>query len=209
VSGGRTLLAGPEAAAEAAAVCRAGGVVVYPTETVYGLGCDPFQAQAVARVRAVKGRDALKPMLAVTDAWPRAERWFAEVPAALAPVLEHEPPLAVTVVLPAGPAAPEALVSAEGTVAVRRSSDPFVAALVAATGAPVLSTSANRAGEPPASGFAALDPAVLSAVDLAVDAGRPLGGTPSTVVTVREGALVVLREGAVPLAALQALVRAG
>jgi L-threonylcarbamoyladenylate synthase len=196
---------GAEAAAERV---REGGVIVYPTETVYGLGCDPFRPEAVARVRAVKGRDAEKPMLAVTDRWERVRDWFSEVSTLVEPLLQHNQPVAVTLALPAGEGAPPALVGPEGLVAVRRSGDPFVAGLVAAAGVPVLSTSANRAGEPPAADFADLDASVLAAVDFAVDAGRPLGGVPSTVVTVRGGELVVLRPGAVPEAELRALLGA-
>ncbi len=92
---------------------------------------------------------------------------------------------------------------------MRRTTDPFSRALVAAAGTPVLSTSANRAGRPPAARFADLDPAVLAAVDLAEDAGRPLAGTPSTVATVREGRVVVFREGAALTADLERIARDG
>ncbi|MDX1530437.1 MAG: L-threonylcarbamoyladenylate synthase [Rhodothermales bacterium] len=190
--------------ARAAAVVRAGGVLVYPTETVYGIGCDPADAAAVARIRALKGRDAAKPMLAVTDAWHRVEGWIAGVTDAHGRLMAHEPPLALTLVFAAAEAAPPALVSPEGTVALRRTPDPFCRALVAAAGTAVLSTSANRAGLPPAHRFDDLDPTVRDAADLAVDAGRPLGGTPSTVARVAaSGRLEVLREGAVDRATLE------
>src|SRR5690606_2430759 len=118
-------------------------------------------------------------------------------------LMRHDPPLPVTLVFDASNEAPPALVGPEGTVAIRRTSDPFCRALVAAAGRPVLSTSANRAGEPPVSRFEDLDPAVLAAADHAVDAGRPLGGVPSTVVRIVDGRLVVLREGAVGIDELE------
>ena len=191
----------------AAAVVRAGGVLVYPTETVYGLGCDPARAEAVARVRAVKGRDAARPMLALTDRWGRVAPWLANLTDAHRRLMQHAPPLPVTVVFDAAEAAPPALVSAGGTVGVRRTTDPFCCALAAAAGTPVLSTSANRAGQPPPHRFEDLDPAVTEAVDLAVDAGRDLAGTPSTVVRIDAGRLVVLREGAVDAKTLRAIVQ--
>jgi L-threonylcarbamoyladenylate synthase len=191
--------------ARAAAVVRAGGVLVYPTETVYGIGCDPADAAAVARVRAVKGRDARKPMLALTDRWDRVERWIADVTGVHRALMRYEPPLPVTIVFDASDAAPPGLVSAEGGVGIRRTTDAFCRALVAAAGTPVLSTSANRAGRSPAARFADLDDRVLGAVDEAIDAGHDLGGTPSTVVRVEGGDLIVLREGAVEAAALRTI----
>ncbi len=200
---------------QAAVLVRAGGVIVYPTETVYGLGCDPADARAVARARAIKGRDAARPMLALTDTWDRARPWIAGLTAAHRRLMQHAPPLPVTIVFDASEAAPPGLVSASGTsvsgtsvsgtVGLRRTADPFCRALIAAADRPVLSTSANRAGHPAVSDFADLDAAILDAADFAVDAGHPLGGTPSTVVQIVDGRLVVLREGAVSSAALRAI----
>lgn len=193
--------------AQAASVLQRGGVIVHATETVYGLACDPFDTAAVARVRTVKGRDADKPMLAVTDRWDRVAAWFTSVPEPLAHLMRAGP-MPVTLVLPASDAAPPSLVSAAGEVAVRCSPDETVAVLVTASERALLSTSANRAGEPPAARFADLDPEVVEAVDLALDAGRDLGGVPSTVVAARDGRLVVLREGAVPEAEVRHLAEA-
>lgn len=187
----------------AASVVRSGGVLVYPTETVYGLGCAPWDAAAVARVRAVKGRDAERPMLALTDEWTRVEGWIAGLTEVHRRLMRHAPPLPVTLVLDATDDAPVELVSAAGTVGLRRTPDPFCRALVAAADTPILSTSANRAGRPPTARFADLDPVVLDAVDFAVDAGHDLGGTPSTVVRMEAGEVVVLREGAVDAATLR------
>src|SRR5690606_9196641 len=141
-------------------------------ETVYGLGCDPSAAAAVARVRAVKGRDGDRPMLALTDRWGRVAPWLAGLTDAHRRLMQHAPPLPVTLVFDASAAAPPALVSVEGAVGIRRTTDAFCRALVAAADTPVLSTSANRAGHPPVHRFADLDRAVKAAVDLAVDAGR-------------------------------------
>lgn len=198
-----------DAVERAAAVVRAGGVLVYPTETVYGLGCDPANEEAVARVRAIKGRDADKPMLAITDRWGRVAPWIVGLTDAHRALMQHAPPLPVTIVFDASDDAPPGLVSAEGGIGIRRTTDPFCRALVAAADTPVLSTSANRAGRAPVARFAHLDAAVLDAVDEAVDAGDDLGGTPSTVVRVADGELVVLREGAVNAAELHRIVAAG
>lgn len=198
-----------EGMVEQAATCiRSGGVIAYPTETVYGLGCDPSDEEAVARVRAIKGRDADRPMLALTDTWSRVESWLAGLTGAHRRLMQHAPPLPVTVVFDATEAAPNGLVSTEGGIGIRRTTDPFCLALIAAADTPLLSTSANRAGNPPAHRFADLDPEVITAVDLAVDAGHDLGGTPSTVVRIEDERLLVLREGAVGAARLQEIVTA-
>lgn len=192
-------------AASAAACVRAGGVICYPTETVYGLGCDPREAAAVERIRAIKGRDADKPMLALTDEWARVERWVVAGTPPYRRLMEARRP--ITLLFAPGPEAPPALVGPDGWIALRRTEDAFCRALVAAAGVPVLSTSANRAGQPPAARSEDLDPAVTRAVDLVVDAGRPLGGVPSTVVRVDGDDVVVLREGAVQADEVRALAR--
>ncbi|MFN3597581.1 MAG: L-threonylcarbamoyladenylate synthase [Rubricoccaceae bacterium] len=196
-------------AAKAAEVLRAGGLVLHATETVYGLAADPRQPGAVARARQLKGRDAAKPMLALTDTWARVASYLDAVPPPLARLMAHEAPLAVTLLLPGSAAAPEALRGPDGRLGLRRTADPFCRALVAALGAPILSTSANPAGQPPPARFADVDEALRRAVELALDAGRPLAGVPSTVVGVdAAGRLEVVREGAVPEAHLRQIAEA-
>jgi L-threonylcarbamoyladenylate synthase len=191
----------PATLPDAAAAVQRGGVVLYPTETVYGLGCDPRIEPAVDRIRRLKGRDADKPMLAVTDRWGRVERWISDLTNAHRRLMQAADsvgqPLAVTLLFSPGPECPEGLIGPGGLVGIRRTSDAVCRALVAACGTAILSTSANPAGEPPPSTFDAVDASILAGVDAAVDAGRPLQGTPSTVVQVRGEEIVVLREGAV------------
>lgn len=192
--------AGTDAAgiAAAAAVVRSGGVLAYPTETVYGLGGDALSAAALGRIRTLKGRDADKPVLALTDTWARVAEWLGRLDPALERLMGHEPPLPVTLLLPVTEAAPAGLVGPGGLVGLRRTSDPFCRALIAASDRVLLSTSANPAGAPAPSRFSSLDAAIVAGVDLAVDAGAELNGVPSTVVRVEDGRLVVVREGAAP-----------
>ena len=204
----RVVQADAEGAAVTAARVRAGGVVLYPTETVYGLGCDPFAPEAVARIRALKGRDADKPMLALTDTWGRVGSWLSDVPDGARRLMAVEPAPSVTLLLLAAPGAPESLVGPGGLVGVRRVSDPFCMAVIANQESAIVSTSANPAGAPAPSRFADVAPEILAGVDVAVDAGRPLGGTPSTVVRFDGNRFIVVREGAVPEGALRRLVDA-
>ncbi len=188
--------------AAAAAVVRDGGVLAYPTETVYGLGGDAEKAAALARIRALKGRDADKPVLALTDTWARVAGWLGSLDPLLERLMQHEPPLPATLLLPVTDAAPVGLVGPGGRVGLRRTSDPFCRALIAAADCVLLSTSANPAGAPAPSRFADLDAGIVAGVDLAVDAGRDLNGVPSTVAMAEGGRLVVVREGAAPTALL-------
>ncbi|MDX1419665.1 MAG: L-threonylcarbamoyladenylate synthase [Rubricoccaceae bacterium] len=193
--------------AAAAEVVRAGRVLLYPTETVYGLGGDPFAHRVVARIRRLKGRDADKPMLALTDAWARVDAWLTGRTAVHERLMAFEGPL--TILFEAGPGAPPGLVGPEGWVGVRRTADPFCRAVIATSQTPLVSTSANPAGGPAPSRFDDVAPALLDGVDLAVDAGAPLSGAPSTVVHVAGEEVVVLREGAADAATVRRAAAGG
>lgn len=191
--------------ARAVAVVRRGGVLVYPTETVYGLGGDPTHDAVRARVRALKGRDAVKPMLVLTDEWARVRGWIREPSVPHRRLMVHEPALPVTLLFEPSECAPEGLSGPGGQVGIRRTSDPFCCALIAEADRALLSTSANPAGEPAPRRFDEIDAALRRAVDLVVDAGRELAGVPSTVVRIQEGGMEVLREGAVSRGVLAAI----
>jgi L-threonylcarbamoyladenylate synthase len=191
---------------------RGGGLLAYPTETVYGLGSPPT-AEAVAALTRLKGRAPDKPYLLLISGRPMAEAWglaFNPSASALARVFWPGP---LTLVLPGGEGRlPAALRGAEGGIAVRHTSHPGIARLVAALGAPLTSTSANRPGEPPAPGVSALADAFRAAVDagelLVLDGGVLGNVPPSTVVDCTGPAPRMVRTGAVPLSELRQAVGA-
>ena len=183
--------------ARSASCIVAGGILVYPTETVYGIGGNALDAGVMDRIRTLKGNAADKPMLVLTDEWARVADWFRGVPDALQRLMDYEIELPITLLVMASEKAPEVLVGPEGMIGVRRSSDSFCRALIEAAGTPLLSTSANVSGKPSQVFFEDLDPAICEGVDLAVDAGRTLTGIPSTVVRVADNSVRVVREGAV------------
>ncbi len=136
--------------ARARSVLRAGGVTAYPTEAVWGLGCDPFNPAAVERLIALKGRAAAKGLILVAAD-------FAQLAELLAPLTEEQYrrvfaswPGPVTWLLPPAPAAPVWLRGSHPTLAVRVSAHPTVQALCRAFGGPLVSTSANPSGLRPA-----------------------------------------------------------
>lgn len=198
------------AAAARAALDRcvfAGGVALFPADGLYGLACDPLRAEAIERIHAIKGRDDGKPSavmyfspLAMRELLTGLGERSREAVAALLPgpltlVLanpEHRYPLACR--------------DDRSRLGVRLLDGPLAGASCA-----IFQTSANPSGEPAPSRFAGVDPAILAAVDLAIDGGE-LTGQPSTVIDLTgleaDGGWTVLREGAVPAEELAERLRA-
>lgn len=176
-------------------VIRDGGVILYPTETVYGLGCDPFNTAATDKVRELKGRPKGSPMLAVTPDWSYVIDWFETVPDNYRTLMKHDPPLPVTMIFQASDKAPQGLVSG-GTIAVRRiPRENIVAHLAEAAGGALLSTSANITGHPAPASLEEVDPRVVENVDCVVRSSMELSGVPSTVIRDNKGVLEILRHG--------------
>jgi len=188
----------PNAIADAAVWLRRGLPVVFPTDTVYGVGVLPFDAAAVDRLYSAKGRPAEKgiPIL-LADASDLVQV-ARHVPAAAEALMAAHWPGPLTLIVPRRPELPDNL-SPDDTVAVRVPDHPVARALIRAAGGAVATTSANRSGEPPASsGMAAL--AALGAYVAAVlDDGPSPGGVASTIVNCTVEPLAILRAG--PLSA--------
>lgn len=191
--------------AEAATALRAGGLVAFPTETVYGLGANALDPAAVARIFAAKGRPADNPVIVhapdAETAWrvttgptPLAER--------LAQAFWPGP---LTLVLPAADALPRAATAGLSSVAVRVPDHPVALALLRAAAVPVAAPSANRSGRPSPTTAAHVLDDLGDAVDVVVDGGPCRVGVESTVVDVRGEHPFVLREGGVSREQLAAL----
>jgi len=191
------------AIAGAADVLRRGGVVVYPTETLYGLGVDATNPLALGRLVVLKGREPGKPISVLVADETMLSELAAEVSPLARRLVRRFWPGPLTLVLPARPGVSDLLTGGTGTIGVRVSSHPVATALVVAVSRPVTSPSANPAGcAPPVT----VDDArgyFGTTVDAYLDAGRLPGEPASTVVDVRDG-LRVVREGAVPAAVLRA-----
>jgi L-threonylcarbamoyladenylate synthase len=155
--------------AAAVAALRAGGIVLHPTEAVWGLACDPFGQAAVARVFALKQRPSEKGLILVADDPDRLAPLLADVPAEKMRAARATWPGPHTWVIPAGPRCPSWLSGERGSLAVRVSAHPLVRALAAAFGGPLVSTSANRSGEPAPRCLHEVDPAIRAAVDAMVE----------------------------------------
>jgi L-threonylcarbamoyladenylate synthase len=194
----RVLKADAEGAlAEAVAVLKGGGLVVYPSDTVYGLGAAASDERAVTRAFAVKGRlseKALSLLLAdVEDIAPLC----AEVPAAARLLVERFWPGPLTLVLRRSRAFHSAALGGRDNVALRVPDHPFLRELIRALGEPITGTSANRSGRPSCRTAQEVQRELGDAVDLIIDAGPTRAGRESTVVDITTDTLKMLREGAI------------
>jgi L-threonylcarbamoyladenylate synthase len=135
---------------QAVQVLRAGGIIAYPTEAVYGLGCDPLQGATVQRLLALKQRPMDKGLILIASGWAQLEPYLLPPTPAQRQRLFTTWPGPHTWVLPCHPEVPQWLRGAHDSLAVRITAHPVAAALCAAWGGPLVSTSANRSGLPPA-----------------------------------------------------------
>ncbi|MEI2431940.1 Sua5/YciO/YrdC/YwlC family protein [Lysobacter yananisis] len=152
---------------QAAAALARGGVLVYPTEAVWGIGCDPFDRAAVLRLLAIKQRPVDKGVILIAASVAQFDAlidWNA-LPPERAQAVRASWPGPHTWALPATPAVPAWISGEHRSVALRVSAHPQAAALCRAHGGPLVSTSANLAGQPPAFRREQLDRAVLALAD--------------------------------------------
>jgi L-threonylcarbamoyladenylate synthase len=191
------------ALAPALQALRAGEVIVYPTETFYGLGVDFSVRGALERLFAIKAREPGKPVALIAATPEMAFSVARAVPPAACRLAENFWPGPLTLVLPAAPGLPAALVGPDGGVGVRVSSHRVARALAAALGRPLTATSANLAGAPPARTIVVARAALENRVAAYLDGGTMSGAAPSTVVAFEGSQLRLLRAGAIDEAVLR------
>lgn len=196
----------PQNIQRAAERIKNGGLIAYPTETVYGLGADPYRGEAIQKIFVAKGREETKGIiLLIRGATDLATLVRAVSPTAQTLIRAFWPgPL--TLVFEARPELPPALLGGRGTIALRHSSSPIAAQLLTALGGPLTSTSANRSGTPPARSAYDVQNALGDHLDLILDGGPSANATSSTLVDVSADRAVLLREGAVSVRELGACV---
>ncbi|NWG72892.1 MAG: threonylcarbamoyl-AMP synthase [Parvularculaceae bacterium] len=194
----RLMYPDPEAIRTAAACLAAGGLVAFPTETVYGLGADATNAAAVARLYAAKGRPSFNPLIAHVEDLAAARR-LAQFDAAAERLAQVFWPGPLTLVLQKAPGCAVAELATAGldTIALRAPDHPVAHALLAAFGKPVVAPSANRSGHVSPTTAAHVLADLGGLIDLVLDAGPTRVGIESTIVACL-GETTLLRPGGVP-----------
>jgi L-threonylcarbamoyladenylate synthase len=177
-------------------ILDAGGVIAFPTDTFYGLGADPENDKALARIFKAKGRPEAKPLL-VLVASPDQVPGLTQppLPDAAGKLMRTLWPGPLTLVMRARKTLPERLTAGRGTLGIRQPGSAFALRLLALLARPMTATSANPSGGKNA--LSARDASRLPGVDLVLDGGDAPGGLESTVLDVTVSPPVLLREGAV------------
>jgi L-threonylcarbamoyladenylate synthase len=183
---------------EIGSVIRSGGVIAFRSDTFYGLGADPFNPQAVQRIRDLKGREDKKPILVVISDTPQVNRLIASRSRSFDELTERFWPGPLTVIGEAAAALPIELTAGTKTVGVRLPDDDKVRALVAACGGALTATSANASGQSPARTAEETEKYFDNQLDLIVDGGHAKSEAPSTVVDATTDQLRLIREGVLP-----------
>src|ERR1700761_645961 len=203
----KTVPANAKGIAEAARLLRDGALVAFPTETVYGLGADATNGEAVAAIFAAKGRPLFNPLIVHVADIAEAQRHVELSPRAQA-LAQKFWPGALTLVLPRRKNSPLSLLVSAGldTVALRAPSHPAALALLKAAGVPVAGPSANLSGQVTATTASHVADSLGGKVDLILDAGNAILGIESPVIGFDGDRPLLLRPGAIPREEIQDLV---
>lgn len=176
-------------------VMRKGGVILYPTDTVWGIGCDATNADAVDKIYAIKRRAESKAMICLIDSTARLQRYVRGVPSVAWDIMELTTKPTTIIFDRAVNVAPN-LLAADGSIAIRVTDEPFSKELCFRMQRPIVSTSANISGEKPASNFRDIAPELLDAVDYVCKSrrGEKQPHTPSAIIRLRSnGEVEVIR----------------
>jgi L-threonylcarbamoyladenylate synthase len=197
----------PQLLEQAAGVLRRGGVVAAPTDTVYGLLADPANEAAVQSIYQIKGREPRRPLILLVSNIQMAKRLFSEISPLAQKAMQHFWPGGLTIILPAPPAIPKALLGGGNTIGLRWPNHAVVMGLIEKAGFPLASTSANLSGQPPAREASVVLQSLEGEIDLLIDAGpAPLGG-PSSVLDFSAGESPrLLRPGSISRGQLEAVL---
>ena len=154
--------------AKALKVIQEGGIILYPTDTIWGIGCDATNTEAVNKIFKLKQRDEAKSMIILLDTENKLESYIREVNPLAYDLIEYaENPL--TLVMPGAKNISPALIAADGSVGIRISKHPFCQQLIQRLRKPLVSTSANISGSPSPQYFSQIEDEIISGVDYVVD----------------------------------------
>ena len=179
---------------------RKGGVILYPTDTVWGIGCDATNVEAVKRVYAIKQRDDSKALICLVDSDARMQRYFRTVPDVawqLIDSLKESEAKPTTLILDGAINLAENLIADDGSVGIRITNEPFSKELCFRFQKAIVSTSAKISGEPAAQNYCDIDPRIIEAVDYVCWSRRQehKPHTPSSIIKLKEnGEVMIIRK---------------
>lgn len=191
---------------QAAALIRAGRLVAFPTETVYGLGANALDAGAVAKIFAAKGRPSTSPLIVHVDSIDMARSLAREWPEAAQALARQHWPGPLTLVLPKQPSVPDIVTASLATVGLRMPSHPLALALIRAAGVPIAAPSANRFTELSPTTAEHVRRSLGDAADMILDGGPTRVGIESTVLSLSGGRPVLLRPGMISHEEIERLI---
>ena len=177
-----------------------GGVILYPTDTVWGIGCDATNAEAVKRIYEIKQRDDSKALICLVDSDARMQRYFRNVPDVawqLIDSLKEGEGKPTTLILDGAINLAENLIAEDGSVGMRITNEPFSKELCYRFQKAIVSTSANISGEPAAQNYGDIDPRIIEAVDFVCWSRRQehKPHTPSSIIKLKEnGEVTIIRK---------------
>ena len=184
---------------QAIEVMRRGGVILYPTDTVWGIGCDATNAEAVKRVYDIKQRDDSKALICLVDSDARLQRYVRQVPEVAWQLIDCvvKPTTLTTLILDGAINLAENLIADDGSIGIRITQEPFSKELCFRFQKAIVSTSANISGEPAAQNYRDIDPRILEAVDYVCWSRRQehKPHMPSSIIRLREdGQVEIIRK---------------
>lgn len=188
---------------KAGALLREGKLVVFPTETVYGLGANGLDAEAVKRIFEAKGRPSDNPLILHISSAGQMDRLVSRVPENALKLMERFWPGPMTLVMEKSPLVPGAVTAGLDTVAIRMPDHPVAKAVIEHAGVPIAAPSANLSGKPSPTSARHVIEDLMGRVDMIIDSGDVLIGVESTVVDLTSGKATVLRPGGVTLEQLR------
>jgi L-threonylcarbamoyladenylate synthase len=197
-----------DAIEEAATWILNGGVVAIPTDTLYGLACDPFRADGVARVFAVKGRAGDQPLPLIAADAAQISEHLGQLPPVGVRLAGRFWPGPLTLVVAAPASLVRDLTGGTGTVGVRVPADQVARAIAAAAGRPITATSANLSGHPATSDPDTVERRLGDRIDLLIDTGATRGGPASTIVDITAAEPRLVRAGAIAWDDIRTEIRA-
>lgn len=177
-------------------ILRAGGVILYPTDTIWGLGCDPTNESAIDRIFEIKSRGENKSLIILADGLPMVERYVTEIPEIVYELAEvSDSPL--TIIYPEGKNLAAGVYGEDHSVAIRICHDEFCRELISRFRKPIISTSANFSGKASPANFSEIDKSLIGKVDYTVNHRQNdrSKGTASPVIKVNyDGTIKIIRK---------------